>query len=177
MSLTQYHLCHLNIGPAKAPLHDASMGEFVANLERINQLAYDSPGFVWHLKIDIYNPEDLAMYGVPGFLFNLSVWESVEALKQYTYQGPHAEMMKKRRNWFGEMDTPNYVLWWIPAGIKPTLEEAKLRLAKLQTEGPSLAAFDFRHPFEPGYVALASSNEDLFNSDTDSDEHSAYSAQ
>lgn len=159
MSSLKYHLCHLNIGPAKAPLFDPQMAEFVANLGRINELAYNSPGFVWHLKIDIYNPDDIAMYGVPGLLFNLSVWESVEALKQYTYRGPHAQMMQKRRDWFGEMNGPNYVLWWIPAGTLPTLEEAKLRIAHLEAHGPTLAAFDFKHPFEPGAVVLATSGE------------------
>lgn len=159
MTEQQYHLCHLNIGPAMAPLSDPKMAGFVGNLERINQLAYDSPGFVWHLKIDINNPEDIALYGVPGLLFNLSVWESVEALKNYTYQGQHAEMMKSRREWFGKMSGPNYVLWWVPAGTIPTLEEAKKRIAYLEAHGPSPAAFDFKHVFEPGFNVLASGAE------------------
>ncbi|WP_373532527.1 DUF3291 domain-containing protein [Vampirovibrio sp.] len=154
MTIPQYHLCHLNIGPANAPLSAPEMSGFVENLERINELAYSSPGFVWHLKIDINNPADLALYGVPGLLFNLSVWESVEALKEYTYKGAHAQMMQRRREWFGSMNTPNYVLWWIPAGSLPTLEEAKLRLAHRETYGPSLVGFDFKHPFEPGYITL-----------------------
>jgi len=144
-----YYLCHLNIGPARAPLHDSQMAGFVANLERINELAYASPGFVWHLKIDINNPDDLAMYGVPGLLFNLSVWESVEALQNYVYKGPHAHMMQRRREWFGEMTTPNYVLWWISKDELPTLDEAKIRLAYLTEHGPSPFAFGFRNVFPP----------------------------
>ena len=147
--MRDYHLCHLNVGPAQAPLNDPQMAGFVENMDRINKLAYDSPGFVWHLQIDINNPEDIAMYGVPGLLFNMSVWESVEALRQYTYKGMHSEMMKFRREWFGEMKGPNYVLWWIPAGTLPTLEEAKQRLAHLEANGPTPIAFDFKHPFVP----------------------------
>ena len=49
-----YHLCHLNVGPAVAHILAPEMAGFVENLEKINQLAYDSPGFVWHLQIDIY---------------------------------------------------------------------------------------------------------------------------
>jgi hypothetical protein len=154
MTISAYHLCHLNVGPANAPLSDPKMSGFVENLERINELAYSSPGFVWHLKIDINNPEDLDLYGVPGFLFNLSVWESVEALKAYTYQGPHGQMMQRRREWFGSMNSPNYVLWWIPAGTIPTLSDAKLRLAHLEVHGPSLVGFDFKHPFEAGYMPI-----------------------
>ncbi len=155
MTASAYHLCHLNIGPARAPLFDPVMEGFVANLDRINSLAYESPGFVWHLQIDIHNPEHLAMYGVPGLLFNLSVWESVEALQNYVYRGEHAKMMQMRRQWFGEMHTPNYVLWWIPAGELPTLEEGKLRIAHLTEHGPSEYAFSFKQSFPspmPGTV-------------------------
>lgn len=145
----QFHLCHLNVGPARAPLHDPQMAEFVANLDRVNELAYQSPGFVWHLKIDINNPADLAMYGVPGLLFNLSVWESVEALQTYVYQGDHAQMMRQRKSWFMESQGPNYVLWWVPAGTLPTLDEAKEKLAWLETNGPSPLAFTFKQAFAP----------------------------
>lgn len=147
MPESKYHLCHLNIGKARGALTDPVMAEFVANLDRINQLAYSSPGFVWHLQIDINNPDDLAMYGEPGILFNLSVWESVEALHNYVYRSHHAQMMKSRKQWFGEMEGPNYVLWWVPAGEIPTLEEAKSRLAYLAAHGPSAYAFTFKESF------------------------------
>lgn len=161
MTIGGYHLCHLNIGPAQAPLHDPKMADFVANLDKINELAYQSPGFIWHLKIDINNPEDLALYGVPGLLFNLSVWESIDALKNYTYQGPHAQMMKRRREWFGEMTSPNYVLWWIPAGTLPTLEDAKKRIAHLEAYGPSPIAFNFKQAYPPEYRTIATAQDDL----------------
>jgi hypothetical protein len=152
---TQYHLCHLNIGPAQALLTDPRMAGFVERLDAVNQLAYQSPGFVWHLKIDIHNPEHLAMYGVPGLLFNLSVWESVEALSAYVYRGGHLEAMKHRREWFGEMSGPNYALWWILAGQLPTLEEGKMRIARLGEQGPTEYAFTFKHPFPPPDAASA----------------------
>lgn len=147
MSNALYHLCHLNIGPAKGPLHDPVMHGFVSRLDEFNNLAYQSPGFVWHLQIDINDPVQLAMYGEPGMLFNLSVWESVEALYDYVYKSRHADMMKSRHEWFGKMDTPNYVLWWVPAGVIPTLEEAKARLCHLGANGPSPYAFTFKQRF------------------------------
>jgi hypothetical protein len=149
MSSSKYHLCHLNIGPARGPLTDPVMAGFVAKLDEINNLAYTSPGFVWHLKIDIHNPEDLAMYGEPGLLFNFSVWESVDALYNYVYKSAHAMMIKSRQEWFGEMEGPHYVLWWAPAGTLPLLEEAKKRLAYLRAHGPTVDAFTFKHPFSP----------------------------
>lgn len=151
-SFDKYHLCHLNIGPAKAPLTDPQMAGFVGKLAEINELAYQSPGFVWHLQIDINNPEHLAMYGEPGLLFNLSVWESVEALSHYVYQSEHLKMMQMRSQWFGTMQGPNYVLWWIPAGELPTLEEAKVRIAHLAANGPTPFAFTFKQSFPPPVV-------------------------
>ncbi len=147
MSRQQYHLSHLNIGRARAPLSDPIMAEFVAKLDEINNLAYQSPGFVWHLKIDIHNPDDLAMYGEPGMVFNLSVWESMEALYSYVYRSHHAQMMKLRKEWFAEMEGPNYVLWWLPAGEIPSLEEAKSRIAYLAAHGPTAQAFTFKESF------------------------------
>lgn len=150
-----YHLCHLNIGKARAPLFDPQMAEFVAKLEEINNLAYQSPGFVWHLQIDIHNPEHLAMYGEPGILFNLSVWESIESLYTYVYRSQHAQMMKSRKDWFGEMEGPNYVLWWLSADEIPTLEEGKNKINHLATHGPTQHAFTFNKPFpSPASVSM-----------------------
>ncbi|MCE3235402.1 MAG: hypothetical protein K0Q50_1582, partial [Vampirovibrio sp.] len=44
MQTAKYHLCHLNVGPANAPLTDPIMAGFVEKLDEINQLAYRSPG-------------------------------------------------------------------------------------------------------------------------------------
>lgn len=159
MSQQQYHLGHINIGRARAPLFDPLMAGFLSKLEEINNLAYQSPGFVWHLQIDIYNPEDLAMYGEPGIIFNLSVWESAEALYTYVYRSQHAQMMKSRKDWFGEMDGPTYALWWLPADELPTLEEGKRRIAHLASHGPTADAFTFKEPFPN--PALANTHKDL----------------
>ncbi len=147
MSNQHYHLAHLNIGLARAPLFDPVMAGFLAKLEEMNNLAYDSPGFVWHLKIDIYNPEDLAMYGEPGVLFNLSVWESVESLYTYVYRSQHGTMMKSRRDWFNPMDGPSYALWWLPVEELPTLADGKKRIAHLAAHGPTPHAFTFKDSF------------------------------
>ena len=95
------------------------------------------------------------MYGEPGILFNLSVWESVETLFTYTYRGPHAKMMQSRRDWFGEMDGPNYALWWLPSDQLPTLEEGKNRIRHLAENGPTEYAFTFKQSFlNPGMTPM-----------------------
>ena len=39
------------------------------------------------------------------------------------------------------------VLWWVPAGHIPTTDEARERLALLERDGPTPAAFTFRERF------------------------------
>ncbi len=156
MANQHYHLCHLNIGIAKGTLDSPVMEGFVSRLDEFNNLAYASPGFVWHLQIDLNNPEHLAMYGEPGIIFNLSVWESLESLRSYVYQSDHVKMMQLRRQWFEEMQTPNYVLWWKPAGSLPTVQEGKERLAYLTRHGATEQAFGFRQPFPPPAMVTGS---------------------
>ncbi|MGE0200743.1 MAG: DUF3291 domain-containing protein [Candidatus Melainabacteria bacterium] len=147
--MREWQLCHLNIGPALGPLNHPVMSGFVERLDEMNQLAYESPGFIWHLIIDINDPVQLAMYGEPGMLFNLSVWESVEALHNYVYNSMHVKMLQRRKEWFAPMSTSSYVLWWKPKGELPTLSEAKEKLKHLDLIGPTIDAFTFKKQFMP----------------------------
>lgn len=37
----------------------------------------------------------------------------------------------------------HFVMWWVPAGHRPSLEEALAKLDQLRVEGASDAAFDW----------------------------------
>lgn len=148
-SENRYHLCHLNIGAARAFITDPKMEGFLSRMDEFNNLAYQSPGFIWHLQIDFNNPEHLSLYGEPGILFNLSVWDSVASLYEYTYKSAHAEMIRRRKEWFDSMEGYHYVLWWLPATKLPTVAEGKERLKLLNSKGPTLDAFNFAQPFSP----------------------------
>ena len=39
------------------------------------------------------------------------------------------------------MEKPHFVMWWVAAGHRPTIEEAKERLEYLTAHGPSDHAF------------------------------------
>lgn len=80
---------------------------------------------------------------------NLSVWASLEALGEFVYASRHLDVLRRRRDWFEQMDGAYLVLWWVPAGTIPTVEEAKRRLEVLRERGPSAEAFTFRQPFPP----------------------------
>ncbi len=142
-----YHLAEVNIGRILAPLDDPIMAGFVARLDEINALADGSPGFVWRLQGDSGNATYLRPYDDDRILFNLSVWESVQHLRDFTYRSQHSELVKQRKDWFSKFDGLYYALWWVPAGHIPTVEEAKTRLEHLRTHGDSAFAFSFKRAF------------------------------
>jgi Domain of unknown function (DUF3291) len=55
--------------------------------------------------------------------------------------------MRRRKEWFERMDEAFLVLWWVPAGHRPTVAAAMVRLELLREKGPTAEAFTFRHPF------------------------------
>jgi len=82
-------------------------------------------------------------------LLNMSVWESVEALREYVYHTAHAAFLRRRHEWFEIFGGTYAALWWVPAGHVPGIEEAKERLAHLNAHGPSEFAFNFHKVFPP----------------------------
>src|SRR5215813_7937382 len=140
-------LAEVNIARMRFPLEDPAMREFVGRLEEVNALADRSAGFVWRLKTEAGNATYLRPFDDDRILVNMSVWESVEDLKAYSYGGAHAEVFRRRGDWFEKMDSPSLALWWIPAGRIPSIDEAKKRLAHLAEHGPTPFAFNFRNLF------------------------------
>lgn len=142
-----FHLAELNMARTLYPLDDPRMAEFVENLERINGLAEQSAGFVWRLLEPNGDASATKLFEEPLLLVNLSVWEKVEDLFAYVYRSEHTGFWKRRREWFAPDELPQMVLWWIPRGHTPTLEEAKRKLELLREAGPTADAFDFKHRF------------------------------
>jgi heme-degrading monooxygenase HmoA len=143
------HLAQINIGRLKAPLDDPSMFGFVSRLDDINALADRTPGFVWRLQTDEGNATSLRPFDDDRIALNMSVWESLEALRAYVYSSAHAEVMRGRRDWFDKFDRVYLALWWIPAGHIPSIDEAKVRLASLEQRGPTPFVFTFKTTFTP----------------------------
>ncbi len=141
------HLAQLNIATPAVPVESPKFGEFMALLPEVNALAEHLPGFVWRMVAEgAHDATALRPYG-PDVMVNLSVWESVEALRGFTYRSAHLEAMRRRREWFVAPDGPHLVLWWVPAGHLPTFEEAWERLDRLASHGPGPEAFTLREPF------------------------------
>ncbi|MFZ5792147.1 MAG: DUF3291 domain-containing protein [Pseudomonadota bacterium] len=150
-----WHLAQLNLAKALAPLDDPRLADFMAALDRVNALAEASPGFVWRLQAEDGNATSIRAYDDPRMIVNMSVWETAEALFEFTYRTAHAKVMGRRREWFEKLETPHLVLWWVPAGHRPGLAEAMARLAQLERDGPTPSAFTFKTCFSVPEVARA----------------------
>ena len=156
------HLAQVNVARMLAPLEDPVMAGFVARLDEINALADGSPGFVWRLQTEAGNATYLRPYADERIIINMSVWETVEDLRNYVYQSRHSEVLRRRREWFEKLETPVVALWWVPAGHVPSVDEAKKRLAHLEENGPTPFAFSFRSIFPPDEQVVQSTDWSAF---------------
>lgn len=146
----KYHLAQYNIARLLEPLDSPRLADFMAALDPLNSLADDSPGFVWRHQTEDGNSTAIRVRGDPMIIINFSVWESIESLFEYAYHSQHVEIYRRRRDFFEHMDLPYLVLWWIPAGHEPSVEEAEERLDYLREHGPTPYAFNFKNRFAPG---------------------------
>jgi len=124
------------------------MEGFVSRLEPLNALADSSPGFVWRLQTEEGDATALQVFNDELVLFNLSVWESIEALENYVYKTNHVGAVQKRAEWFERPTKSPLALWWVQAGHQPTEAEAKSRLEMLWKNGSTPQAFTFRKRFD-----------------------------
>ncbi|HEY1327624.1 MAG TPA: DUF3291 domain-containing protein [Casimicrobiaceae bacterium] len=145
--MSAYELAQLNIGVLRGPIGSPIMAEFVANLDRVNALADGSPGFAWRLQTEEGNATAIRPFDDENVAVNLSVWRDMESLTAFVYRSAHVDIMRRRREWFERMDEAFLVLWWVPKGHRPTVQEAIDRLQILRADGPTREAFTFRHPF------------------------------
>ena len=142
----RHELAQLNIARLAAPIDSPRLADFVANLERINALAEASPGFVWRLQDEAGDATAIRHFG-DDVIINMSVWRDVASLQDYVYRSAHTEVLRRRQEWFEKIRESYLALWWIPAGHKPSLDEAGSRLERLRENGPTAEAFTFNKTF------------------------------
>ncbi len=144
--MKKYNLAQVNIGQLRHDTNHPSMAEFMDNIDPINALAEKSKGFVWRLK-DATSvrpfPENDMM------VINLSVWEDISSLHEYTYKTAHAYFIKNSSKWFEHLNGTIFCMWWIPVGSIPTELEARDRILYIRDHGSTPYAFTFRKQFSP----------------------------
>jgi hypothetical protein len=162
MATDRFHLAQLNIALAREPLDAPLLRDFVAALDPVNAAADGSPGFIWRLQTEDGDATGIRGFGDDRMIVNLSVWESLDALREFAYGNRgHLDVMRRRREWFTRMAEAYLVLWWVPAGHVPSVGEAEARLDLLRADGPSPEAFTFRRHFPPpGAVSVVAEADD-----------------
>ena len=150
----RFHLAQVDVARMRGRAEEAVMVGLVARLDEMNRLAEQSPGFVWRIHGPEVTPDALRVFADyftpfdPDQLFyNMSVWASVEALKNYAFQSRHAEMLRDKTPWIDHLDRAHLALWWIPEGHVPTIPESAERLHAVHEKGATDFAFTFNHIF------------------------------
>ncbi|WP_028875957.1 DUF3291 domain-containing protein [Teredinibacter turnerae] len=142
-----YQLAQVNIAKFRLPQDHPVNKDFVDNLDRVNAIAEQAPGFVWRFVGGGNNALDVQISDDPLIAVNMSVWSDIRTLVDFVYRNDdHKLFMRRRKEWFDKIDF-HMVLWWIEADRRPTLEEARIRLELLRQQGPTYAAFTFKRPF------------------------------
>ena len=142
------HLAQLNIGRLVAPTDDPRVAEFMAALDLVNGLGKRMPGFVWMME-GSGEPgtgnTDTKLDGDPRFVANLTVWETPAALERFVFDTVHRQFYARRSEWFEVLGAQHFVMWWVPVGHRPGLDEGRARLAHLERHGDSDQAFGWAH--------------------------------
>jgi hypothetical protein len=147
--MNMFNLAQVNIAIAKGAMDSEVMKVFSDNLDPINTIAEASEGFVWRLKDEAGNATNIVFSDNPNELVNMSVWQSVDALKHCMFKTHHIDFLKRKKEWFETVTEQTYALWWVPVGHYPSIQEAKDRLTLLNTNGETAEAFTFKTCFEP----------------------------
>lgn len=142
------HLAELNVGRLLAPTDDPRVAEFMGALDRVNSMGRRMPGFVWMMEGSgepgTGNTET-KIGGDPQYVSNLTVWENVELLEHFVWNTVHRTFYERRAEWFEVLGKMHFVMWWVPAGHRPTLQEGLDRLAHLTAQGDSDQAFGWSY--------------------------------
>jgi hypothetical protein len=142
------HLAELNIGRLLAPTGDPRVADFMNALDKVNGLGKRMPGFVWMME-GSGEPgtgnTDVKLDGDPQFVSNLTVWEDAATLENFVWNTVHRQFYQRRAEWFEVLGKMHFVMWWVPKGHRPTLDEARDRLAHLEKHGDTEHAFGWTY--------------------------------
>lgn len=147
MTGRDWHLAQINIGRLVAPKGDQRVQPFFDALDQVNAIADQAPGFVWRLQDASGNATDINPTPDPLLAVNMSLWHDADSLFDFIYRSAHTAVMARRRDYFTRFEGAYQALWWVPAGMIPTIQDGLSRLWLLDHYGPSAHAFTFKERF------------------------------
>jgi Domain of unknown function (DUF3291) len=142
-----HHLAELNFGTLRHDWDDPRVRDFVEGLDLVNSIAERSPGFVWRLPDDQMEAAQTDPSGPfgdnPRVAATLSVWQDAESLDDFVWNTVHRQFYERRTEWYGAIGNSNLVMWWVPMGHRPGVEEGMERFRLLSEIGNSDDAFNW----------------------------------
>ena len=134
-------IAQMNWGRLRHALDHPNMAEFNAALDVVYGMAETHRGFIWRIP-DARAEEQLAALGYDNRMSaTVSVWETVEDLRAFTYKSDHAAYLAQKAKWFAPPAPPQLVLWDVPRDSQPSFAEAFRRLEMLKRNGPTADAY------------------------------------
>lgn len=140
-------LAQLNIAKTKYALDTPEIKEFVDNLEPVNQLAESTEGYIWRLKDEQGDATNIKAFSDPDIIVNMSVWRCIDSLKNFMFRTHHRDFLRRKKEWFHNIEEDSYVLWWVNDDHIPTIEEGIEKLEYLRKNGDTPNAFSFKSNF------------------------------
>ncbi len=142
-------IAHMNLARLLHPAGDPRVAEFVNGIDAVNAVAERSPGFIWRLTAPVSRADASGTFEAideddPLIASSVSVWDDAESLRFFVGKTLHGVFLRKRTLWFEPMSGPVYVIWPVSRDARPTMAEAKAKLADLAALGPSAAVYDFK---------------------------------
>ncbi|WP_300016757.1 DUF3291 domain-containing protein [uncultured Roseobacter sp.] len=143
------HLAEFNIGILQYDWDDPRVADFVNGMDLVNGIAQRSPGFVWMMDEEAMETAqtdpDGPLGGNPRTASTLSVWEDAESLEHFVWNTVHKQFYDRKEEWYGAVETLRLVMWWVPEGHRPSIEEAMARFRHLEQHGETEHAFGWSH--------------------------------
>jgi hypothetical protein len=147
--MAQYQLAQANYGQWKQDITRELVQAFYDRVGPIIQSAVESGGWVWSNAGGFYqDPRSVAAFDHNSqIIFNMTVWETFEDLKRFVFNQVHGAMMQDRDQWIDRLPTQVSMMWWVKADERPTIAQAREKIALINSIGPSALAFDFKNYF------------------------------
>ncbi len=153
------NLAFYSVGVLIAPVYKpeiASMGELLYPMWGV---AEASDGFLGYaIEGGEIAGRDWGEFAIPSMFLEagnamrllsvLSLWETLDAVYAFTYQGLHKKALSRRKEWFVAKDYPGFVAWWIDDDHTPTWKDACKRYETLCRDGASAEAFTFKQAYD-----------------------------
>lgn len=149
----QFHMAPLNLARIKQPKDHWQNQGFIKNLVIVNVHAEAHSGFTWRLVGDETAQANDDSLDDPFRIANLTVLENIESFVSSVFRNKqHRAVLRCRDEWFTSLEF-SLELGWIPGGRLPTLVEAQVKLALVESPGPLPATFIFKNSFPPNLTS------------------------